>query len=54
MNRKKQTTTEGKRRNVGAAVIALLLTGLSLAASPPQKEKRYELRGVARQSRARQ
>ncbi|HEY6403266.1 MAG TPA: copper-binding protein [Blastocatellia bacterium] len=50
MNRKNETTIEEKRRNVGASTIALLLllSGLALAASPPQKEKRYELRGVVK------
>jgi Cu/Ag efflux protein CusF len=49
MNRKSKTTTEEKRRKAGVTAIALLLlTGLSLAASPPQKEKLYELRGVVK------
>jgi Cu/Ag efflux protein CusF len=49
MNCKNETTIEEKRRNVGAATLTLLLlSGLALAASPPQKEKRYELRGVVK------
>jgi Cu/Ag efflux protein CusF len=58
MNRKNETTTGRKRRNMGGTAIALvLMTGLALAASVRmndspsrlrQKERRYELRGTVK------